>query len=112
MAGAGSDGCIEKVVRVRRPVTEGTAAAGQRIAGTLIAERQACASLAEGLTALPCRQVPKPLAPDELDRLKQEIAAELEAQLAADTNSKQLTEEQLAQVRRGGGARQVASAAH
>jgi hypothetical protein len=56
--------------------------------------------------------VPKPLAPDELDRLKQEIAAELEAQLAADTNSKQLTEEQLAQVRRGGGARQVASAAH
>jgi hypothetical protein len=44
-------------------------------------------------------QVPKPLAPQELEQLKQEIAAELHAQMATDTGSKHLTEEQLAQVR-------------
>lgn len=43
-------------------------------------------------------QVPKPLAPQELEQLKQEIAAELHTQMAADTGSKHLSEEQLAQV--------------
>lgn len=43
-------------------------------------------------------QVPKPLAPQELEQLKQEIAAELHSQMAADTGSKHLSEEQLAQV--------------
>lgn len=44
-------------------------------------------------------QVPRPLAPQELEQLKQEIAAELHAQMAADTGSNNLSEEQLAQVR-------------
>jgi hypothetical protein len=45
-------------------------------------------------------QVPKPLDPQELDQLKQQIASELHAQLAASSGGKELTPEQLAQVRR------------
>jgi hypothetical protein len=44
-------------------------------------------------------QVPKPLDPRELDQLKQQIASELHAQLAASSGGKELTPEQLAQVR-------------
>jgi hypothetical protein len=43
-------------------------------------------------------QVPKPLDPQELDQLKQQIASELHAQLAASSGGKELTPEQLAQV--------------
>ncbi|WIA12242.1 hypothetical protein OEZ85_012308 [Tetradesmus obliquus] len=43
-------------------------------------------------------QVPKPLDPQELEQLKQQIASELHAQLAASSGGKELTQEQLAQV--------------
>lgn len=45
------------------------------------------------------KQVPKPLDPQELEQLKQQIACELHAQLAAHCGGKDLTQEQLAQVR-------------